>query len=225
MDPVGAVDDAPAGANRSSGGVMDRNSAATLTRYVTGLPNRRDVVRGLLGVGLGISVPGIPEVDGRKKGKPRKKKPKKPQKPCAACQRRINGRCIGAEPDGARCGECGFCLSGECTPGMFICADPCMACDATARCRLRKADDAPCLRHGKCLKGICNQRPTCEPAGTECTVVDGEVDPECCAACCSGACRSIPGAGAFCRQGLAGSPCFDSTDCAEKLTCIGYRCG
>lgn len=195
---------------------MDADRFDALSHIVTSDWNRRGVVRALIGLAVGSGLP--PALAERVIAR---KKRRRKKKPCAPCQRRTNGRCRGAQPDGTRCGECGTCLDGVCTPATTLCGGTCSVCDATARCRTQP-DDAACDIDGKCLNGTCNPPPTCERPGTECDV---EENPQCCSDfCCSGACRVIPGQGTFCRQGFAGTPCLESTDCAGELACIGFRC-
>jgi hypothetical protein len=182
-----------------------------LSQTVTREWTRRGAVRALLGLAAGGGL--LPALSARASaGKKRKKL-------CGPCQRTKKGRCRGAKPNDTRCRECGVCTDGACVPSQIGCP-VCQECVGDGRCRT-VADDTPCSDAGKCLTGTCNPPPTCERPGTEC---NPEVDPECCDACCSGFCRVILGVGTFCRQGFAGTPCFENDDCAAALTCIGHRC-
>jgi hypothetical protein len=194
---------------------MDADRFDALSQFVTSERNRRGVVRALLGLAVSSGLSPL-LAEQTNAGKKRKKRKKKQQQPCAPCQRRINWRCTGVQPNDTRCGECGVCDDGACVPRHSGCP-VCQECDGDGRCRT-VADDTPCSDVAKCLDGICNEPPDCVGAGEEC----GEPDT---LPCCSGLCRSLPDQAAFCRPGTSGTPCFDNDDCAGEMTCVGYRCG
>lgn len=130
---------------------MNANRFDAMSQIVTRERNRRGIVRALVGLAVGSGLIQVrPE-----QASARKKRGKK-RKPCAPCQQRTNGRCNGAKPNGASCGECGTCLDGVCTPANVDCGGFCTFCDAEARCRIRP-NGTPCLGDGKCLHGECNQ--------------------------------------------------------------------
>ncbi len=191
----------------------DRSDA--LSQIVTSKLHRRGAVRALLGFAAGGALaPALAE-----RVAARKKKRKNNPNPCGPCQRRRKGRCRGAKPNDAQCGECGICADGLCVPSSLGDCPACQECAVEGRCT-PAADDTPCLgdgHFGKCLEGTCNEPPACERATQAC---DPEGLP-----CCSGACRFVPGNGSFCSHGASGALCLDSDDCAGELTCIGYRCG
>jgi hypothetical protein len=94
------------------------------------------------------------------------------------------------------------------------------------RCRGNKPNNSSCKGDGRCLKGICNPRPTCSPAG---------LGP-CYPSCCSGGCIDIfdPGTGGFtplgCPCSSVGRPCHETSDCCQPpsepvpRSCVGYVC-
>jgi hypothetical protein len=190
---------------------MNAQRFDALSQIVTNRWTRRGVAPALLGLAVGSGL--LPTLSERANARQKRKKT------CGPCQRQKKGRCRGAKPNDTRCGECGVCADGACVPSQLGCP-ACQECVGDGRCRTI-ADDALCGDASKCLNGTCNPPPTCGRTGTEC---NPDVDPECCDGCCSGGCRAIPNAGAFCRQGFAGAPCFETSDCAAQLTCVGYRC-
>ena len=109
-------------------------------------------------------------------------------KRCPPCRKKQNGKCRKKKPDGTRCGDCRACRNGRCVPDEEL-------------------DDAACGRDGKCLAGICNEKPDCSGAGETCAPKP----------CCSAACSE------FCLAGDVGRPCLDGQDCISG-SCSGYRC-
>jgi len=78
---------------------MNQNRFAAVTRLVSGVPSRRDLLRGLAGVGLGLGAARLPDrVEARKKGKPRIPKP----------------NAFGCLNVGDACKRAGQCCSGIC---------------------------------------------------------------------------------------------------------------
>lgn len=83
---------------------MDQNHFERLTRALTAIPSRRDVLRGLTGLGLGLGVPRLPEIAEAKKKRRRKKKGEKAKPNSFGC---LNV--------GDPCKNEGQCCSGICT--------------------------------------------------------------------------------------------------------------
>lgn len=80
---------------------MDQRRFAILTRALTGVPSRRDVVRGVASLGLGLGIARVlDDAEAKKKrGKKRKRKPKKPKPNVYGCLN-VGQRCRG---DSSRC--------------------------------------------------------------------------------------------------------------------------
>ncbi len=58
---------------------MDQNRFDAVTRTISSLPSRRDLLRGLAGAGLGLGIARLPELVEAKKKRKKRKKVKKPQ--------------------------------------------------------------------------------------------------------------------------------------------------
>ena len=82
---------------------MDQLRLSTLSRSLTAVPSRRDVLRGLVGAGIGLGIGRVPEVAEAKKKRKRKKQDK-PHKPNA----------FGCLDVGDPCRTAGQCCSGIC---------------------------------------------------------------------------------------------------------------
>jgi hypothetical protein len=122
--------------------------------------------------------------------------------PCQRCNTR-SGRCVNLA-DGATCGECLVCASGQCTQVA--------------------PDETPCRGDGRCGSGRCFGRPSCTNAFGSCSISDMGPDPS----CCSGHCLltgSFPYLQLGCSLSVAGDPCHSIEDCAPGLTCRVFTCG
>jgi hypothetical protein len=110
---------------------MDQNRLAVLTRSLGGVPSRRDVLRGLVGAGLGAGSLALLGSDASQAKRRRKHKTRKPQTQAPTCG---DGRQNGAETDvdcGGTCPRCGLgktCASrNDCTTALCVdgaCAEP-----------------------------------------------------------------------------------------------------
>jgi hypothetical protein len=83
--------------------MVDEHRMFALTRSLTSVPSRRDVLRGLAGIGLGLGVvrfPGAAEAKSKKRRKNKAKKPRPNQYGCLSV--------------GARCKNADQCCSGIC---------------------------------------------------------------------------------------------------------------
>ena len=173
---------------------MDQHRVPTLTRSLTSIPSRRDVLRGLVGAGFGLGVarfPAITEARKKKKGK-KKKTPKSPQSQpnqygClsvgATCQNA--GQCCSGICEGKQCrahgaGTCGQELRGVCIFGIADAAQH--VCDNNANCGCYRttADSVYCtaglyLQEGDPKCADCQKDADClalgYPPGSACAPV------------------------------------------------------
>ena len=82
------------------------------------------------------------------------------------------------------------------------------------KCKKNRANDTLCEETGLCLKGACNQPPTCDPAFFIACFGDDD--------CCSNDCQGLfPNS--QCGRGGKGSECFSDNDCLSN-DCVGFRC-
>jgi hypothetical protein len=107
--------------------------------------------------------------------------------------------------------------SPDCTPGA--CPPPANPCQEAAcqdnTCTVRsRPDNTACNGDGRCLNGVCNQPPICEPAGTTGCITKS---PPCCGECNT----QVPSG--MCEPGEAGRPCLEDSDCTSN-SCVGYVC-
>ncbi|MGH2617078.1 MAG: hypothetical protein ACRDJC_17740, partial [Thermomicrobiales bacterium] len=118
---------------------MDQHRLTVVTRTLTSLPSRRDVLRGLFGAGLGLAAIRLPNVAAAKK-KRRKVKKARPNAfgclevgdPCKTADQCCSGICQGKKPkkgkkDKSKCiahnvGECGVGQD-SCTAEDFPCGN------------------------------------------------------------------------------------------------------
>jgi hypothetical protein len=171
----------------SRGQTVDQNSFLALTRSLTGVPTRRHLLRGLSGLGIGLGVPGLPELAGAKK-RSNKKKPKKPKPnsygclevgaPCKNASQCCAGICEGKKGK-KRCrahdtGTCDQRLSGLCSPTPTIA--PCNN-SGTCFCLRSTANSNVCAQLGQRVCSSCKTDADCEalglPPGTACFPTSG----------------------------------------------------
>src|SRR5215217_5598512 len=95
---------------------MDLIQFDAMSRTLSRLPSRRDVLRGLASAGLGLgALWHSVRAEGKKKGS--KKKRKKKTIPAATCTPRCGRKQCGSDGCGGSCGTCStgqFCASGTC---------------------------------------------------------------------------------------------------------------
>lgn len=140
---------------------MEQATRDLVTRTLTRVPSRRDVLRGIAGAGLGLGLLQMQgDAEARKKRKPKKKSSKKKSKPLAINQ-------FGCVDVGQPCrGDSSLCCSG--------------ICDGAAP-RKGKPDQSQCVPHNT---GVCTlDTNTCDlgvevPCGPEgrrhvCTLTTG----------------------------------------------------
>jgi hypothetical protein len=182
---------------------MDQHHVAVLTRTVSRVPSRRDVLRGLVGVGLGLSA--LRRQDAAEAKKKRKKKKKKPQLPLNAfgcldvgqpCRGNsancCSGICQGGKPkkgkkDTSTCvaHNAGICYpdSDSCSLGVAIKCHPSTFC----LCVLTTGNAAFCgdfTGGGDKLCRVCSKDTDCQAEfgpGAACVVFAGFCTPDCAA--------------------------------------------
>jgi hypothetical protein len=190
---------------------MDDSRLDALARALNRLSRRGLLiaVASSLAAALGVVAP---EGGRGKKHRRRKKKCR-----CSVCQRCQGGRCRRAE--GTPCRDCGICVNGVCErpilPPNPRCGS-CATCESGGVC-VPRANNSLCGGEGRCLNGVCNPLPNCDPAGTLPCLGGDAAD------CCSGRCCA-EGGFTFCCESELGARCNDSEDCAEGLICVGFRC-
>jgi hypothetical protein len=156
-------------------------------------PFRRDLLRAMASMGIGLGILGSADLAAAKKR--RKKKTKcKGCTPCQTCQK---GKCR-SKPDETPCSS-GACQGGAC---RVLC--PADQCDASCACTPPAICDPP-------------GQPCCDPEGTPCTVAAG-----CCSGTCDsliggGTCAPCRG-----RTCSADTPCCGGYDCITG-SCDGCR--
>jgi hypothetical protein len=174
---------------------MDANRFDTLSRFLATATPRRETLRLLSSVVLGASLLYLDKGDiGAKRKKKKKKKAK-----VTVC---VNGQSLTVPKSvalslieqGATYGACAL--------------PPCQGL----------ANDAPCNGDGRCLAGVCNPRPDCDPVGTPCSPAGPNT------ACCSDVCFEILFGPVVCDNGTPNTRCFGAGQCFPPLQCVGYRC-
>jgi hypothetical protein len=181
---------------------MDQHRYHALTRTLTCLPSRRDVLRGLTGVALGLGVARLPEEAASRKKRKRKRREKKAKpnafgclsvgKPCKKADQCCAGICGGKK--GARTcrahgtGTCNQEAEGLCTspnPASLLCNN-----NPTCICFGTTADSRFCVdtiaSSGTDVCTDCKKDADCEalgfPAGSACIPTF--------AGACAGGCES-----------------------------------
>jgi hypothetical protein len=176
---------------------MDQHHLSPLTRALISVPSRRDVLRGLAGVGFGLGVYRLPEgTEAKKKGK---KKPKKNAFNCLAVGQKCAGRdgkccsgiCQGKKPkkgkqDKSKCvaHNAGICIAeaDTCTVGADV---PCSPTNPSCFCMLTTGNAGFCGAFsggpaGHCR--VCRKDTDCEAEfgeGAACLVLGGVCTPLC----------------------------------------------
>jgi hypothetical protein len=176
---------------------MDQHHLSPLTRALISVPSRRDVLRGLAGVGFGLGVYRLPEgTEAKKKGK---KKPKKNAFNCLAVGQKCAGRdgkccsgiCQGKRPkkgkqDKSKCvaHNAGICIAeaDSCTAGVEV---PCNPTNPSCFCTLTTGNAGFCAAFsggpaGHCR--VCRKDTDCEAEfgeGAACLVLGGVCTPLC----------------------------------------------
>jgi hypothetical protein len=105
---------------------VDQHCILTLTRAFTRVPSRRDVLRGLIGAGLGLGSLRLSDVAGAKNKRKRKKKRKK----CTGGTKRCRKKCISSTSccSSSDCGSGATCVDGicNCPSGFKNCEGACI---------------------------------------------------------------------------------------------------
>jgi hypothetical protein len=174
---------------------LDKHRFARLRKALLGIPSRRDVLRGLAGVGLGMGAARLPGVVDAKKKRKRKNKRKKKAKanefgclevgePCKNADQCCAGICEGKK---CRAHDTGTCKQ----EGPELCViDPPLALtcndDATCRCFGTTADSIVCARYDAEGCADCGRDADCRALGypPEAVCVPMSTGP--CAGACTG---------------------------------------
>ena len=196
---------------------MDQKRFDAMTRSLTSLPSRREILRRLGGTGLGLAALWSPNTTEAKKKKGKKKKTKTPAFPSPASPPPVNciPRCghtqCGNDGCGGSCGSCPagrFCRSGTCCtpePSAVTCAGRCGTVTSIRTCGQPVACSCPsdqvCLSNGSCAI-VCNAFGDC-PASPACS---GCSDPD------SNGAR-------HCLRDACGTPCTSTADCPPGTKC------
>jgi hypothetical protein len=181
---------------------VNQNHATVVPRSLPSIPSRRDVLRGLVGAGLGLSAARLPKVVAAKK---KRRKNRKPRRNAFGCVN-VGKPCRGDDR---------LCCSGICEGET-----PKQGKKDTSRC---VAHDASTCQAGQRPQGVCGGTSdvTCKTStGTTglCSTTTGNApycgEEEYCHACKKDAdCRPFCGAAAACVQ-CAGCP-QGGTACAS----------
>jgi len=179
---------------------MDGSHFDALTRALSTAGSRRRALGGLLAGALGVlRWPEQEETQAHNALEACKKKSGKAKKKCVKKARKHNATHVVPT-----------------SPPAVVCTPSCAACEVCVNGACQAAsDDTACNSNGRCLKGICNPRPTCAGAGADCGTNKSE--------CCSGGCVTTASSFDSCVAGTIGSPCRDTVDCVSHI-CVGYRC-
>lgn len=167
---------------------MDQNHRERLTRALTAIPSRRDILRGLAGAGLGWGVARLPDGADAKKKRKRKKKTKK-AKPnafgcldvdnaCKTADQCCSGVCEGKKgKKTCRAHDTGTCEQER--PGYCAEGNPYLAlCNGgEGVCFRTTAGSNVCANDFVCAD--CQRDADCEalgfPLGTACAPVGGDL--------------------------------------------------
>jgi hypothetical protein len=199
---------------------MNHHHTARLTRSLTHTPSRRDVLRGLAGSGLSLSVFRLEAAEGKHKRHKQRKKKKKtqiPSPPATPCTPRCRRKVCGDDGCGGSCGSCAavqFCASGTCcTPDPV--EETCLVnCDFFQHCPLR----CDTVR----LPGTCGQDVACScPSGQEC-LSNGTCGKVCTVNSDCGGGVSICGNCDPSTEGV--KSCNAGSDCSEQMCTSTAEC-
>jgi hypothetical protein len=201
---------------------MDANCFDTLARSLTTTRSRRGALVTLLGGALGLlglsdtaAKKGKRNGKGKKKnkggnptGKPPPGDPSASPPPWNECAALFEG----AVCDGSACKACrsGACVVDASRERAACGNDGCLIC-VSGVCSTNPKNDIPCgVAEGRCYRGECNAKPTCQGGALMCPADE--------AGCCSGRCG-----GQWCAPGARGALCQSGFDCTSQ-SCVGYRC-
>jgi hypothetical protein len=169
---------------------VDQTQVTFVTEALTNFPSRRDVLRGLTGVGLGLGMLHIPAMSDAKKKRRRKHKKRKPKvtpnsygclevdDPCKSAEQCCSGVCEGKQGK-KRCrahdtGTCDQDLPGLCSPTPTIA--PCNN-SATCFCMITTANSSFCAQLGVARCTGCRKDADCVtqglPPGSACLPTTG----------------------------------------------------
>jgi hypothetical protein len=192
-----------------------------MTRSLTRVPSRRDVLRGLTG-GLGLGALWLPGTAAAKK-KRKKKHKKTTQQPTTNCTPNCLDRTCGNDGCGGSCGACGsndICRGGTCcapeSPAT-TCAGRCGTwtnnCGQPVVCPTCPGGQQ-CLSNGSCAM-VCGPGIPCPSYCTGCSVPTSEGETHCVAGnspntCPTQVCSSTADcpAGKQCQMCLGSGRCF-----------------
>ena len=196
---------------------MDQHHIAALTRALSRVPSRRDVLRGLAGAGLGLGALRQPETADAKKKRKKKKKTNTaaPPPPTATCTPTCRRKVCGGDGCGGSCGSCAagqLCRSGTCCtpePPEVTCAGRCgqvtgNTCHEPVACACPSGQE--CLSNGSCAT-VCT--PSANPC-PNCTLCGASIEG---ANHCSG--------WTYCES----QTCTSTAECPVGTYCMVTMCG
>ena len=202
---------------------MDQHRFDLLARTLSGMSSRRNLLRGLTALGLGVGITRLPgaATAKRKRNQGKKQHTKQTEHetanidqarlaaaagPCGPCQKRKKGTCV-PRPDGTPC-DGGICQGGVCAPPT--CETTCSGCcydgqcypgDTNATCGKDGATCVSCAGDEICTaEGVCGPPSTCGIGGP-CLVFVTSVASQ-------GNLGGLAGADALCQSLAAGSGLF-----------------
>jgi hypothetical protein len=187
---------------------------ATVTCSLRQIPSRRDILRGLVGIGAGLGGPRLEASARHSHHKKHKKKqpqaPSPPSPPAATCTPRCRRRVCGDDGCGGSCGSCPtgqFCRSGTCCtpePTEVTCVGRCDTVTSIRTCGQPVACSCPsgqeCLSNKSC--------------GIVCTGVNS--CPSRCFTCVG---PNTEGATVCLNDFSCSTPCTSTTECPLGTQC------
>jgi hypothetical protein len=167
---------------------VDQHPYAVVTRALAAMPSRREVLRGLAGVGLGLGALHPPAAaDAKKKRRRKKRKPKvtpnhygclEVDDPCKTADQCCSGICEGKK-DKKRCRAHGTGTCNQELPGLCSNTPTIAACNgsATCFCMSTTANSAFCAQLGVSVCTECQKDADCVaqglPPGSACLPTTG----------------------------------------------------
>jgi hypothetical protein len=200
---------------------MNQHRIAALTRSLTHVPSRRDVLRGFASGVLGLGTLWLEGAQARNKHrkKHKRKKTKAPSPPAATCTPRCGRKVCGDDGCGGSCGNCApgqSCRSGTCCtpePSAVTCVGRCGTVIDNI-CHLPVACSCPsgqaCLSNGSCA-AVCSSSATICP-------VNGSCD---CGSTAEGTIHCV--GTSFCD--LSSQVCTSTAECPVGQLCRVTNCG
>jgi hypothetical protein len=201
-----------------------------VTRALRRLPSRRDILRGIVGTGIGLGALRHPNAAAAKKKRRKKKKPPpslSPTSPAATCAPKCGRKQCGQDGCGGSCGECAadqVCATGTCcTP-----AGPEVSC--TTECGFSEG----CPRHCGMVPDRNCHRPVADctcPSGQQCLsngacAIDCAISNDCPLGCfCQASAEGPKRCSNFANCNHPRQACTTVADCPPGWYCQVTTCG